>query len=102
MFRSRGEFMRFVLISATAVFAMVLSQSRAATFSVTTTDDSGPGSLRQAISDANAAGGGAISLRSVTGTIVLSSALPTILCEADIQGPGTNLLVVSGNAAVPV
>ena len=51
----------------------------AATYTVTNTNDSGVGSLRQAINDANINAGVADSINfSVTGTITLSSSLPHI------------------------
>src|SRR5438093_9817982 len=66
-------------------------------FFVTTVDDSGPGSLRQAILDANAVGGGTITFSNTTGTITLSSPLPQITANSAIEGPGTNVLTVSGS-----
>src|SRR5262245_54642231 len=50
----------------------------AATFTVSNLNDSGAGSLRQAILDANAAGGTNIVNFTVTGTINLTSLLPFI------------------------
>jgi hypothetical protein len=63
---------------------------------VTNTNDSGVGSLRQAILDANACGG-AIAFSNVTGTITLQSSLPSLTTSTSITGPGTNLLTISGN-----
>ena len=68
---------------------------------VTNTNDSGAGSLRQAIVDANATGGGEITLSNVTGTITLLSTLPS-LTNITITGPGTNLLTISGDNQVRV
>jgi hypothetical protein len=63
---------------------------------VTTTADSGYGSLRQAIQDLNAEGvPGGISF-SVSGVISLLSDLPAISNSVAITGPGTNLLTISG------
>ena len=45
------------LVVTACLAAFVAPQSTAATLSVTTTEDSGPGSLRQAILDANATNG---------------------------------------------
>jgi hypothetical protein len=45
---------------------------------VTNTNDSGPGSLRQAILSANAVGGGIIVFPNVTGAITLTSGQLTI------------------------
>jgi len=74
-----------------------VSASAGAAESVTTTSDSGGGSLRQAILNANASGGGDIVFATnVSGTITLLSPLPC-LTNVTITGPGTNLLTVSGN-----
>lgn len=62
----------------------------AATFSVTNALDSGPGSLRQAVLDANASDGGDIVFLNTTGTITLSSALPEITANVTITGPGSS------------
>ena len=60
-------------------------------FQVTTTADSGPGSLRQAILDSNAATGGTNTIDfAIPGqglqTITLSSALPPITTSVSIDG----------------
>lgn len=49
-----------------------------ATFTVVNTNDAGPGSLRQAILDANGNSEPNVILFAVTGTITLVSALPAI------------------------
>ena len=64
--------------------------------SVTTLDDSGPGSLRQAI--AEAAPGDTIDF-AVTGTITLTSGELVIDKDLTIAGPGATNLTVSGNNA---
>jgi hypothetical protein len=66
-------------------------------FIVSNTADSGAGSLRQAILDANSAGGSnSIEFASgVTGTISLSSALPMLSSNIAMQGPGANNLTVT-------
>jgi hypothetical protein len=61
---------------------------------VTSTADSGPGSLRQAI--AEACPGSTITFAD-TGTITLTSGELDINENLAIQGPGANLLTVSGN-----
>ncbi len=67
---------------------------------VTNLNDSGGGSLRQAINDADM--GGTITFQAgLTGTIRLVSEL-SINKSLTIQGPGANLLTVSGNNAVRV
>src|ERR1043166_8522645 len=74
-------------------FAMATSiHLEASTNYVSTTNDSGPGSLRQAILDANGSGG-TILFSNVNGVIGLSSGLPEIVANIDIRGPGTNLLM---------
>jgi len=79
-----------------AGWAGLMSGAIAETSFVTNTGDSGPGSLRQAILDANAAQGGTILFSNVSGTIFLASELPAVSANIFIQGPGTNLLTVSG------
>lgn len=60
--------------------------------------DSGNGSLRSAITNLNATGAGTINF-AVAGTISLQSSLPAISSSVVINGPGTNLLTVSGNGS---
>src|SRR5262245_584108 len=64
------------------------------TLTVTNLFDSGSGSLRQAIIEANTASGDDTIAFSVTGAINLTSALPGLNTNIDIQGPGANLLTV--------
>ena len=73
----------------------------AATFTVTNLNDSGPGSLRQAIIDANAAvdDDAIVFQSSLNGTIALTSGELTISSSLTINGPGANVLAVSGNKA---
>jgi len=52
------------------------------------TNDAGPGSLRQAILDANGNSEPDVILFAVTGTITLVSALPAITEDLTIAGPG--------------
>lgn len=73
-------------------------QGLLATFTVTNTDDSGPGSLRQAVLDANGAiGPDTIDATGVNGTITLTSGELVINDEVVINGPGAANLTVSGN-----
>lgn len=71
----------------------------AATFQVSNLDDAGPGSLRQAILDANtAAGADTITFQAgLTGTILLTSGQLSIEDSVDVQGTGPSVLTVSGN-----
>ena len=67
-------------------------------FSVTTTSDSGAGSLRQAMLDANAdMSGPHIITFAVTGTITLASTLPAVTQPMTITGPGVDQLTITGN-----
>ena len=74
------------------------------TFTVTNLNDSGEGSLSDAIAQANAnLGADTITFEpGVTGTILLASQLPAITDDLDITGPGATSLTVSGNNARPV
>jgi hypothetical protein len=68
---------------------------------VTTLNDSGPGSLRQAILNINECGGPGVVTFAVTGTIrraVSDVYFPTITASISLLGPGTNLLTISGQA----
>jgi hypothetical protein len=64
------------------------------TLIVTNTNDSGPGSLRQALADAN--DGNVIGF-AVTGTIGLTSGELLVTRSIIISGPGTENLAVNGN-----
>src|SRR6476660_5611433 len=88
--------MRFVLISVLLLCAMA-RQTGAATITVTNTNDSGPGSLRQALANAN--NGDTISF-TVTGTIALTSGGLPVTKNVTISGPGANQLAVNGNQAL--
>lgn len=69
-----------------------------ATFTVSNLNDAGAGSLRQAVLDANAAGGtDVIDATGVTGTITLTTGQLEITGSVTVNGPGADQLVVSGN-----
>jgi hypothetical protein len=68
----------------------------AATITVTNTNDSGAGSMRQAIVDAN---DGDTIVFAVTGTIVLTSDGLVIDNDLTISGPGADRLSINGNQA---
>ena len=68
----------------------------AATLTVTSLQDNGPGTLRQAILDA---GPGDTIDFSITGTVVLTGGQLTISNSLNITGPGITNLVISGNNA---
>ena len=74
---------------------------RAATYTVTTLNDAGVGSLREAIVDANAnPGADTITFApGVTGTITLASDFPNITEDLTITGPGEDDLTIDGAAS---
>ena len=88
-----------VLASAGAGAAVVLTSEAAhanAVIDVSSLANSGPGTLRQAILDANATPGQDRIEFSVTGTITLGSNLPNITGGVEIVGPGPGSLTVDG------
>jgi len=90
---------RTVLILITllcAAMASVLS-AYTATIVVSNTNDSGPGSLRDALAIAN--DGDTIDATGVSGTILLTSGELQINHNVTINGPGAGNLAVNGNAA---
>src|SRR5213592_4795469 len=84
---------------ATLVSASLCLQASAATLTVINTNDSGAGSLRQAISDSSS--GDTISFdSSLNGqTITLASGELLIDKNLTITGPGAHSLAINGNAA---
>src|ERR1700751_4320532 len=67
------------------------------TITVTNTNDSGPGSLRDALGIAN--DGDTIDATGVSGTILLTSGELQINHNVTINGPGAGSLALNGNAA---
>jgi hypothetical protein len=96
--------MKRLFTLCSAALALVLSlgavPARAASFVVTNLNDSGAGSLRQAILDANTTAGADTITFSLSGTIVLTAALD-IRDTLTIDGAGQSV-TISGNNAVPV
>jgi len=90
-------------LSIVMTIASEMRQANAfSNFTVLNTSDTGPGSLRQAILDANATpGADTINFDpSVTGTITLTTGqLPVIAQNLTITGPGASVITVSGNHA---
>ena len=79
--------------------ARTIVVNAAGTFTVSNTDDGGTGSLRKAITDANAAAGGTIIFTAeATGTINLLNALPALRSNIEINGPGAEILTVQRSA----
>src|SRR4051794_8762461 len=75
--------------------------AEAATFNVSNLNDSGAGSLRQAVLDANAAAGADVITfqAGLTGTITLTSGQIFVTDSVDVQGPGQAVVTVNGNDA---
>jgi len=103
MARLRTSVPRTVLALCAAGVLAVSGNVRAADFQVTNTNNSGAGSLRQAIVDANAAGAGShriIVNAGAAGTIALSSPLPAVTNSAatsiTVEGLGTGSSTVGG------
>lgn len=72
----------------------IVTQAHAGTITVTSTNDSGPGSLRQALAGAN--DGDTITF-AVTGIIELTSGELLVDRSITISGPGADSLAVDGN-----
>ncbi len=84
-----------------AGLALVLgcpAAARAATYIVTNTDDAGPGSLRQAVLDANANPGAdeIVFAATVSETIALSSGPIDVSDSVTVSGPGQANLTIDG------
>jgi hypothetical protein len=77
------------------------SRAMLSTIAVSNTGDTGPGTLRAAIEQANldAAQDTITFTPSVTGTITLSTALPDLSAGMNIVGPGSSALTVARNGA---
>jgi hypothetical protein len=86
-------------ILSIALFCITAMPARAATIAVTNTNDSGSGSLRQALRAAN--DGDTITF-AVTGTIGLTSGGLPVNKSLTISGPGKDQLSVDGNQALLV
>src|SRR5438270_4174230 len=74
-----------------ALLCAMAMQAHAATITVTNTNDSGPGSLRQALANAN--NGDTINF-AVSDTIMLTSGEVLVNKNVTISGPGANQLSI--------
>src|SRR4051794_14263587 len=86
-----------------ALFGMMVTVAATAnTFPVTNTNDAGPGSFRQAILDANAAGAGPHDIVfNVHGQITLAASMPTITAKKlTIDGQNKIVLYSTGTNSV--
>jgi hypothetical protein len=81
-------------LAVCAVMVVLVGPAQAATYTVINTNDSGAGSLRQAILDANASPGNDTINISATGAIDLQSPLPDLSTDMTINGPGADELTV--------
>ena len=104
MKHSRSKSWPAILTLLALTISAVGFTAHAATFTVTNLDDSGAGSLREAIRDANFAAGADTITFNVSGTItLLFSTLPTILDTDGLTIDGTGqTLTISGENAVRV
>ncbi len=85
-----------LIIRVLLVYLILLTTARAANYIVVNKSDSGAGSLRQAILNANAAGGGKVTFSNVSGIILLSTQLPPLSSSMQILGPGPEHLAIQG------
>src|SRR6266478_2816244 len=83
-------------IYLTLVCALTIA-AHATIIPVTNTNDSGPGSLRQALASAN--DGDTIDATGISGAIILSSGVLLVDRSVTINGAGADVLAVDGNAA---
>ena len=90
---------RLCILVCFALHLSFATQTHAATITVTNTNDSGPGSLRQALRDAN--DGDTITSQS-PGTITLTSGGLPINKNITISGPGADQLSIDGNQTILV
>ena len=105
--RLRDSYLRialavFVVSAAVAVLGLTVggaSPAQAATFTVTNPHDSGAGSLRQAITDANSAVGADTIAFDVSGTITLASDLPAITDPLTIDASGGGVVLDGAGTA---
>ena len=92
--RAKGQILR------AAIEALEGRTLLSTTYMVTTLADSGAGSLRQAITDANTAGGtSTIDFKAgLTGNVASSTPLPDIDSNMTLHGPGASVISIQGTA----
>ncbi len=87
-----------VALLATAALLVTAPAAGAATYEVTSNADSGAGSLREAVEQANSdkAPDRIVFSRELTQTLTVRSTLPAITAPLDIEGPGASRLTLFG------
>src|SRR6476620_12749132 len=85
---------RILFASCLSALCLIALSTQAATITVTNTNDSGGGSLRQAIADAH--DGDTVNF-GITGTITLATGELLVDKSVTINGPGAANLAVNGN-----
>lgn len=85
------------LIAVLAFFTTLPNGSRGATLSVTSTGDSGVGTLRDKVTSASSGDTIVFNISSLPATITLTSGEILINKALTISGPGANQLTISGN-----
>jgi len=99
----QGSGMRLASAAVLTLAMAVPSLSQGDTFAVTNLLDSGSGSLRRALQDANThPGADQVTFSSVSGTLALTSGPLAITDSVAISGPGSDLLTIDGNLAAPL
>src|SRR5919198_3759933 len=91
-----------LLVTLALLGLLTPAPARAASFTVTTLADSGSGSLRQAIEDANGTTGADTITFDLSGTIVLASTLPPIAGELTIDGTGQSITISGDNTVLVI
>lgn len=91
---NKNSTLRNAPLAAGIALALSSGMAHATTFNVTSTNDAGPGTLRQAILDANADAGAphVLDFSSISGqTITLADNLPPIELSTDLQGANVTI-----------
>jgi predicted outer membrane repeat protein len=93
-----GKFVAVKLSIITIAFIVLMTGNvTAATILVTSTDDSGPGTLREAL--ASAADGDTIDATGLSGRIILKTGELVVSKSVSVIGPGPAKLAIDGHAA---
>ena len=92
--------MRALTLAAVLLLGWGVPHAHAATFTVSNLNDSGAGSLRQALIKANSAAAKdtIIFASGLKGTLTLTSGELALSSNLTLQGPGANVLTLSGNS----